>query len=246
LIGLAPNHADCGETHRVVLDGEAVEYRLVRTRRRTIGMEIGLSGLTVRAPRWASLRSIHHALNDRATWIRSALARWAGRRRDVLPRQWISGAPIVYRGEALVLDVCPARDHGIVADLFHFRVRHPAANDEREIARYVGTWFKDEALRVLAPEIARLAMAIGVAPPPLRISNARSLWGSCSRNGSIRLNWRLIQLPPRLARYVAAHEVAHLVELNHSSRFWSQVEALHARHADDRRALDEWTALLES
>ena len=80
--------------------------------------------------------------------------------------------------------------------------------------------------------------------PPVKLTNARSEWGSCNHRGEIRLNWRLVQLPPDLAEYVVAHEVAHLVELNHSPRFWSQVEQLLPCYAERRRALEDWTALL--
>ena len=82
------------------------------------------------------------------------------------------------------------------------------------------------------------------ATPALRLSNARSEWGSCNARGEIRLNWRLVQLPPHLAEYVVAHEVAHLVELNHSLRFWALVETLLPGHAALRRELEDWTALL--
>ncbi len=58
------------------------------------------------------------------------------------------------------------------------------------------------------------------------------------------VNWRLVQLPPALAEYVVAHEVAHMVELNHSPRFWAVVEALMPGHAALRRELHDWTALL--
>ena len=78
----------------------------------------------------------------------------------------------------------------------------------------------------------------------MRLSNARSEWGSCNARGEIRLNWRLVQLPPLLAEYVVAHEVAHLVELNHSPRFWALVETLLPGHAALRRELEDWTALL--
>ena len=80
--------------------------------------------------------------------------------------------------------------------------------------------------------------------PPVRLSNARSEWGSCNHKGEIRLNWRLIQLPPVLADYVVAHEVAHLVELNHSRRFWALVESLLPGHDTHRKELEDWTALL--
>ena len=61
-------------------------------------MQIGLAGLVVRAPRWVPLREIEAALLARADWILGALRRWRGRRRDVLPRDWKTGAPILYRG----------------------------------------------------------------------------------------------------------------------------------------------------
>jgi predicted metal-dependent hydrolase len=85
---------------------------------------------------------------------------------------------------------------------------------------------------------------IGRRTPSVRLSNARSEWGSCNAKGDIRLNWRLVQLPPPLAEYVVVHEVAHIVELNHSRRFWTLVESLLPGHAELRRELDEWTALL--
>lgn len=237
---------DTAAVRRVTLDGTAVEFRLLRSRRRSIGMEIGLAGLLVRAPLRATLHEIERVLGERSAWILQALDRWQRRRRETLPRRWATGARMTYRGEELLVDVRAARAPRIGCDLFHLTIAHPNPAADDDIGRRVIAWLRDEALRVLAPELARLATALGRPPPPLRISAARHHWGSCSRNGTIRLNWRLILLPPRLARYVVAHEVAHLVEMNHSSRFWAQVEALHPGHAADRRALDEWTAALEA
>jgi predicted metal-dependent hydrolase len=96
----------------------------------------------------------------------------------------------------------------------------------------------------VAPRVAHFAARLRRAPPTVTLSNARSEWGSCNHRGEIRLNWRLAQLPPDLADYVVAHEVAHLVELNHSARFWALVESLLPGHVARRRALDDWTALL--
>ena len=90
------------------------------------------------------------------------------------------------------------------------------------------------------------AARITTTRPVVKLSNARSEWGSCNQKGVIRLNWRLVLLPPDLALYIVAHEVAHLVELNHSARFWSLVEALFPGSVAARRALDDWTALLEA
>jgi len=79
-------------------------------------------------------------------------------------------------------------------------------------------------------------LQLGLAAPAVRLSNARTRWGSCSSTSGIRLHWRLIHLPPALIDYVVAHEVAHLLEMNHSPRFWAVVERV---YPDWRRARAE-------
>ena len=76
-----------------------------------------------------------------------------------------------------------------------------------------------------------------MARPPLYLSNARTRWGSCSRLSGIRLNWRLIHLPRHQIDYVVAHEAAHLLEMNHSARFWRVVEELMPDYDEAREAL---------
>ena len=231
-------------TREIVLAGRTITYRLIRARRRSIGMGVDLDGLTVRAPRWVAVRDIEQALTERGAWIVRSLDEWQKRRRDVMPREWKSGAPILYRGRELSLEVFPARRSRIAPDLFNLTVLHPRAQDESEVAQLVGSWLRDEAWTLVAPRAAVYAQKLDREAPVLRLSNARSEWGSCNARGEIRLNWRLVQLPPALAEYVVAHEVAHLIELNHSPRFWALVEELMPGHVALRRELEDWTALL--
>jgi predicted metal-dependent hydrolase len=207
-------------------------------------MEVDLDGLTVRAPRWVTLREVEGALAERAEWIRRSLVAWRARQRDVMPRRWRSGAPILYRGRELALELVPARTPRVAADLFHVTVGHPSVHDETEIATVVLRWLEAQARDLVCERVTFHARRIARSVPAVRLSNARAEWGSCNAKGEIRLNWRLVLLPPALAEYVVAHEVAHLVELNHSVRFWSLVETLLPGHHVLRRQLDEWTALL--
>ena len=240
-----PRSTPDGQVRRIVLAGEAIDYRVVRAKRSSIGMNVGLAGLTVRASRWVSIREIESTLAQHSEWILRQLAWWQERRRDVLPQAWKTGAPILYQGRELALALRPAHRKEIAADLLNLTVLHPSPHDEESIAAFVVHWLKDEALRLALPLVEATAARITDSPPSVALSNARSEWGSCNRNGEIRLSWRLIHLPPRLAHYVVAHEVAHLVELNHSPRFWALVETLFPGHAAARRALQDWTALLE-
>ncbi|HVO89322.1 MAG TPA: SprT family zinc-dependent metalloprotease [Casimicrobiaceae bacterium] len=233
-----------GQLRRVVLNDQMVDYRLIRARRRSIGMEVHFEGLTVRAPRWVSLRDIDIALIERATWIVRSLAEWRARKREVMPSRWATGAPIVYRGRELRLALFPARRPVIEADMFNLTIRHPSPQDEPQIESLVAHWLRDQAWALIATRVPDYAQRVGMPQPSVRLSNARSEWGSCNAKGEIRLNWRLVQLPPPLAEYVVAHEVAHIIELNHSPRFWSLVETLLPGHADLRRELEDWTAIL--
>src|SRR5437899_6415329 len=186
---LKPNGSDpAGQPRRVLLSGQAVDYRLIRARRRSIGMEVHLEGLTVRAPRWVTIRDIELALVERAHWIVKSLAEWRARRRDVMPREWKTGAPILYRGRELALEVFPARQAAITADLFHLTVCHPSAHDERQVAAVVGRWLKDEARQLVVARVTEYASRIAPSPPAVCLSNAKSEWGSCNAKGEIRLN----------------------------------------------------------
>jgi predicted metal-dependent hydrolase len=74
--------------------------------------------------------------------------------------------------------------------------------------------------------------------PAVALSNARTQWGVCTEGGRLRLSWRLVHFAPTLADYVVAHEAAHLVEMNHSKRFWKVVEALYPEWRAARKAIE--------
>lgn len=97
--------------------------------------------------------------------------------------------------------------------------------------------WRAEAAEKLPRRLAELAAQMGVSPPPMMLSDARTRWGSLSANGRMRLNWRLVMLPPELIDYVICHELAHLRQPNHSPAFWREVAALYPAYPAARRAL---------
>ena len=99
----------------------------------------------------------------------------------------------------------------------------PPAVDARVVLEKA---LRDKARCVFAERLAHYVPQLGVPPPPLRLSAARTRWGSCSHRGGISLNWRLILMPLPVVDYVVAHELAHLKEMNHSPGFWSVVQQL--------------------
>jgi predicted metal-dependent hydrolase len=214
---------------RAMAGTDLIEYRLRRARRRTIGFQIDDDGLTISAPRWVTLREIEAAIAEKARWIRTKQREWqAWRERRRLPQvAFADGAVLPYLGSSITLrlraDVGTTRLEAGLSEL-HLALPHDAA--EPQIRDVVQAWLQGEATRVFAERIERFGDRIGPKFTGWRLSSARSQWGSCTHDGRVRLNWRLVHFALPVIDYVVAHELAHLWELNHSPRFWKTVEQL--------------------
>lgn len=236
-----PPPADAGPTRHALLEGRAIEFRFERRRRRTIGIRVNEHGLSVAAPLRAPWREVEGFLHEKARWILEKLdqRRAAGSPRTIFGE---SGETLPLHGREVVLVVSPAkRSVTLVGTDLHIGVPEPHRRGAvRDLLLH---WLKSRALEALAPRVAHFAARVSLPPPPLKLSNARTQWGVCMASGRLRLSWRLVHLDPELADYVVAHEVAHLVELNHSERFWALVEWLypHWREARERIERDAAT-----
>jgi len=209
-------------TRRIAIAGQEVAYHLRRSRRRTIGLTIDQRGLRVGAPQGARLGDIEHLIRQHGQWVLDKLANW--RERPAPAKLEIEdGSEISILGEKLAITVTPigrARWQWI-GDRLH--LWPSAATDARQLLEKA---LRDRARAVFLERLAIHAPRLGVGVPPLRLSSARTRWGSCSHHGGIALNWRLLFMPLAVVDYVVCHELAHLKEMNHSPRFWSVVEQL--------------------
>ncbi len=225
------------------LDGKPLAYRLVRGQRRSLSIHIDHDGIQVRAPRRLPLYDIESAMRERGQWIFQSLHWWQQHRRLLADPGWQDGAVIFYRGEKLVLSVQKKHAVSVSHDLFGLSLA--IKNDNAaDIARAVISWWWQEAEQVLLPKVHHEAKKLGCTPTKVLLSKARCQWGSCNARHEIRINWRLIMLPPPLAFDVIAHEVAHLCELNHSHRFRAILERLRPGIREREHALAEWQTLL--
>jgi predicted metal-dependent hydrolase len=210
------------------LGGEYVEYELRRSRRRTIGFVIDDRGLSVTAPRWVPQEEIDAALAERANWVLRKLVEWRdySRRRERMASQGQDGGLMPFLGENLTLQVLPGhRGKPQRVDMALQLGLPPDAGSEqlRDLAQ---GWLQQRAREHFAERIAHFSREHGVSPRRWALSSARTRWGSCAADGSIRLNWRLMHFPPEIIDYVIAHELAHLREMNHGPRFWSALGEL--------------------
>jgi predicted metal-dependent hydrolase len=209
------------------LNGQPVSWELRRARRKTIGFAIDQHGLRVSAPPWVTLADIDRALGEKANWIVRKLAErreYAARRERFMPC-WENGAPIPVLGATFTLRIDPEA-RGVTATDRELRIGVPSQASPEQVAKLGHAWLQQTARRAFAERIPVFAERLGRAPTRWALSSARTRWGSCARDGSIRLNWRLVHFPRDIMDYVIAHELAHLREMNHGPRFWAIVAEL--------------------
>jgi len=207
---------------RIVIAGQAVAYELRRSQRRTIGLSIDHRGLRIGAPTRARLGDIEKLILEHGQWVLDKLANW--RDRPAPTKQTITDGSVIFAlGEPLTVAftaIGRARWQFGPGTLYLRAAPGADANALLEAA------LREKARAVFAERLALHAPRLGVPTPPLRLSSARTRWGSCSHRGGIALNWRLVLMPLPVVDYVVCHELAHLKEMNHSPRFWSVVEQL--------------------
>ena len=189
-------------------------------RRRTLGLTVTACEVRIHAPSWTPRAEIESYVLKQHNWLHRAWCRMQARAPQV---DAVSQAEVHYLGRVLALDIRPSLFSEVRRDGNHLRIHAPHNAD---VGTLIRAWLHERAARLLAWRLARIARKLGRAPSRFALSNAQTQWGSCTRRGHIRLNWRLVQAPLTLIDYVAAHELAHLVHLDHSPRFWAQVAEL--------------------
>ena len=250
--GLAPAQAQFRhpQANRALqLPGALVAYHLVRSRRRSIGLLVGAEGLSVRAPLRSTLAAVDAALQGKAAWIVRKLAhtQQLQQRQEQARIDWGDGALLPYLGAPLQLRLAAGEPlagtlhsegdgdgDGLCAVL---RLGLPAHASAAQLRAAVQAWLMRRAQAHFTARLNHFAPLLGVQWRSLRLSNAKTRWGSAKADGSIRLNWRLLHYRPAVIDYVVAHELAHLREMNHSPAFWRWVASVVPDHVALRRSL---------
>ena len=187
-----------------------IEIRPLRSARRLrLRFDEAAGVLRLTCPSRTSRRAALAWALDQRDWIDAQLAR-------IEPAEpFVPGALIPLQGQEV--RIAWREDWPRAAALIDGQLR--CGGPEAAVARRVEHFIKARARDVMSRDIAEFAAAAGATPRSVSVGDAATRWGSCSSEGRIRLSWRLILAPPEVRRYVAAHEVAHLVHLNHGPEF---------------------------
>lgn len=221
------------EDRKIELSGMSLAYRLRRSpRRRTVTLVIDPEdGLVVHCPRRHARWRVEQVIRSKARWILTKLEDARRRQRGRKSPRWLPGSLLPFQGGDYPLEVVRSAGRGktvapVRLEEGRLRLPLPAAIapvSEAEMREWMLLGYMAAAGETIAARVAHYQALLGVQPRAIRIKGQKRRWGSCSAKGGLNFNWRLILAPPEVLDYVVAHELCHLLHLNHSKRFWESV-----------------------
>ena len=216
--------------------------KLIRSRRKTISIQISSEGeLIVRAPTRCPNSEIERVIKERLNWIRTHQDRILKNR--AINSNLISYKDVMFLGitKPIIFDKSTKK---ISYHESYFSINEKYALNSFKVKNLVIKFMFDEAQEILKNRVNYFANLMQLMPQSLSISNSKRVWGSCSKDADIKLNWRLVMLPPDIIDYVVVHELSHIVEFNHSKLFWKLVGSVLPNYKERRALLKKGDFLL--
>ncbi|WP_082896078.1 SprT family zinc-dependent metalloprotease [Sulfitobacter pontiacus] len=213
---------------------ENISFILRRTsRRKTISLSVGFDGLQVLAPEDMDDNEVMQHVRRKGPWILKKRASYSELTEERSKREFVGGECFFYLGRQYRLKIeqqrerfettISARGRNLVAAT---PVRHSITVQRDAVSRALAAWYTEKARLRIPARIRPICFSLGIEEPIVKIVDQSKRWGSCDKQGVVRVNWRIIMAPTHLIDYVLAHEACHILEYNHSHRFWRSLSTI--------------------
>lgn len=173
---------------------------------------------------------IHEILKKKTAWIKRKLIE-----NLMLPKhkekEFVNGESFAYLGKNYRLKIIQSAENQVKLKGGYIQVSVAKNSSARDL---LIDWYKNLAIQKLLEKSNRYAKIIGAHPTLIRVKEYKSKWGSCSVKGDIAFNWKIIMAPHSVIDYLVVHELCHLVEHNHSSKYWKLVEKIMPNHREQK------------
>lgn len=197
--------------------------------------------LEIRAPLRFSQHQIEDIVRQKSDWIKTQQEQARNSRRRTAHRQLSDGARLWYLGESYPLRIT----EGGAARVKHTDRFLLPENALPKAGDLLKAWYKARARATITRRVEFYARTHHLTYSSIRITSAMTRWGSCSRKNALSFTWRLVMAPEDIIDYVVVHELAHIIEKNHSRAFWAQVESMQPDYKTRRAWLKNNGRLLD-
>ena len=222
------------------------QVEIIKTnRKKSASIQLIDGQVRVRAPRSLSDKRIDDLIKKRIPWIKEKLEEHA-KRPKAIEKKYIDGEIFSYLGKNYVLRIIESNEACVKLKNGYFvvTISKNKVGKADQVQALLADWFRAHANKYLQVRTDKFAKIIGVSPTSVSVKNYKARWGSCSINGAIDYNWKIIQASRKVIDYVVVHELCHLLEHNHSPKYWSCVEKFMPNSKDSKVWLKENADLL--
>lgn len=196
-----------------------------RKRRKTLSLQIKEDGAVILSvPYHTPKAEIERFFQERRSWV---IRKVSERERAIreTERDFVSGEKFLYLGESYPLEIedSDRQEPSLELSSGKFILRQDQIGNARDL--FI-EWYQREAQEAIVKRVKEHSHRLGLFPKGIRITNAKSRWGSCSRDNRLSFSWRILLAPLVVVDYILIHELAHIKEKNHSKRFWKFLESM--------------------
>ncbi|MCB0141936.1 MAG: M48 family metallopeptidase [Caldilineaceae bacterium] len=231
------------QTHTLDYGTTTIEYSLNFADRQTLGITVHPDcSVSVTAPKGSSLETIEEKLRKRRSWILKQQLDFERYLPHLPARRYISGETHLYLGKQYRLKVNVSPNRSVKLTRGYFIVETPDPSDTSTVKKQMSIWYRSNAKRVFMQQLTQCmsrVQVIGITnQPELHIKQMQKRWGSCTSDGLITLNLKLIQVPKHLIDYIIIHELCHIKEYNHSPAYYQLLDRVMPDWRERREALN--------
>lgn len=210
------------------LDNERLEYQISYAKRKSVGIRLNEDGaIMVRAPKGIPKKQVEEILYKKISWIvknRDALQK---SKTEQMDKEYTTGSYLYYKGKDYVLHLVPVnrkKDETVMLkegrEIYVFAV----SKEKEYIKSLLEQWYRKEAKAEIVKKVEHYIQYYKAEYCSIKIKSMKTRWGSCSSKRNLNFNWKIIMAPEEVIDYLVVHELAHLIEMNHSQRFYAQIE----------------------
>ncbi|WP_367608221.1 M48 family metallopeptidase [Legionella sp. W05-934-2] len=211
-----------------------------RKQRKSITILVKEGRVQVNAPLRMPAVDVQLLIENKRAWIERALAKQQTAIQETSKRIE-PGELFLYQGKRYPLRIETGNSDAIyLSDDQHLTMRSTKLYSPEHLFERLSDWYRQQATAYLMEKTHFYAQKLGHFPSSIEIKSYRARWGSCSAKGAIHYNWRIIMAPLDVIDYVVVHELCHLVEHNHSSRFWQIVARFDKAYQSHRQWLKQY------
>jgi len=231
-----------------------IEYKVVRSRRKTLSLQVSYGQVLVRAPYSVDDKFINTLIEKKSAWLKAKIAQQS--QVDDFCCDFSQGSTLFLFGQLVTLNIIFAKqvntllteginNKKILTIVVAERNKKKLSNKvllAAAVKKHIEKYFKQQAEDIIPVKVATYSQLTSLTPVSIKIRQYRSRWGSCNNRGELSFNYLLMMLPINVINYVVVHELCHLEHLNHSKEFWQLV----AKHFPQYTQAKKWMKINQS